>query len=67
MPDAKLDAYMDAVVSVAIRPSAQGDVRKALSLIAKGKWCAFAQPLQLLALRRYLRIQNREHKNIHAR
>lgn len=58
---------MDAVISAAIRPTAQQDVRKALALIPKGRWAAFAQPLQLLALRRYLRMQNREHKNIHSR
>jgi hypothetical protein len=67
MGDAKLGAYIDAVVSAAIRPSAQQDVRNALALISKGRWAAFSQPLQLLALRRYLRMQNREHKNIHAR
>lgn len=67
MGDAKLDAYSDAVISAAIRPSAQQDIRHALALIARGRWAAFAQPLQLLALRRYLRMQNREHKNIHAR
>jgi hypothetical protein len=67
MGDAKLDAYMDAVISTAIRPSAQQDVRNALALIARGRWAAFAQPLQVLALRRYLRMQNREHKNLHAR
>jgi hypothetical protein len=58
---------MDAVISAAIRPSAQQDVRNALALIARGRWAAFAQPLQVLALRRYLRMQNREHKNLHAR
>jgi len=65
--DAKLAAYMDAVISASIRPSAQMDVRKALALIPRGSWAGLAQPLQLLALRRYLRMQNREHKNIHAR
>jgi hypothetical protein len=48
--DPKLDAYIDAVISAAIRPTAQQDVRKALALIPRGRWAAFAQPLQLLAL-----------------
>jgi hypothetical protein len=55
------------VIRAAIRPTAQVDVRKALARIQKGPWSASAQSLQLLALRRYLRMQNREHKNIHSR
>jgi hypothetical protein len=66
MRDAKLEWYLTAIASTQFRPAAVPLVQDALKRIGKLGPMAVAQPLQLLALRRYLRAQNRQHRNLAA-
>jgi hypothetical protein len=66
MRDAKLEWYLAAIASTQFRPAAVPLVQDALKRIGTLGPMSVAQPLQLLALRRYLRAQNREHRNLAA-
>jgi hypothetical protein len=63
--DPKLELYLLRTVDQSIRPNAQVQVHEALRQVARGLWPSHAQGLRLTALRRYLRFQNRDHKDIH--
>jgi hypothetical protein len=66
MQNAKLDWYLTTIVKTQFRPTASPLVSDALDRIARTGPMPHSQPLQLLALRRYLRIQNREHRDLAA-
>lgn len=65
MDDPKLEAYLLGTVNQSIRPTAQAQVQEALRQIGRGLWPSHSQALRLAALRRYLRFQNLDHKDIH--
>jgi hypothetical protein len=64
MRDAKLEWYLTTIVNTQLRPTAVPLVRDALDRIGRAALMSVAQPLQLLALRRYLRIQNRQQRDL---
>jgi hypothetical protein len=64
MRDGKLDWYLTTIVTTQLRPTASPLVRDALQKIGKSAPLNLAQALELLALRRYLRIQNRQHGDL---
>jgi hypothetical protein len=57
MRDAKLEWYLTTLVGTQLRPTAAPLVLDALERIDRAGPMSVAQPLQLLALRRYLRIK----------
>jgi hypothetical protein len=64
MQNAKLGWYLTTIVKTRLRPTASPLVSDALDRIARAAPMSHAQPLQLLALRRYLRIQNRDNRDL---
>jgi hypothetical protein len=59
MRNPNVEAYVAATANQTIAPSARTDVLEALRQVGKKAHFAEAQGLQVLALRRYLRMQNR--------
>ena len=64
MVDAKLGWYLETIVKTQMRPSAAPLVSDAMAQIAKAAGPSNGQELQTLALRRYLRMQNLEGKDL---
>lgn len=64
MPDGKLGWYLATVVNTQLRPSAAPLVNEAMQKIGKVAPLSSAQHLQVLAVRRYLRMQNLEGKDL---
>lgn len=64
--DAKVDAYIHMVAGWVIRQSARSEVADALARIERAATLQHQQSLRLLALRRYLRLQDRDHVDLHA-
>jgi hypothetical protein len=66
MRDAKVEAYIRMVAGWVIRQAARPDVADALDRIERAARIQHQQSLRLLALRRYLRLQDREHVDLHS-
>lgn len=66
MQDAKLGWYITTLVNTQFRPATSPLVNDALERIGRTALISHAQALQLLALRRYLRIQNRDQGDLAA-
>lgn len=64
MQDEKLGWYLATIVKTQVRPSAAPLVSDALERIGTTAPLLHQQALQLLALRRYLRLQNRENRDL---
>jgi hypothetical protein len=64
--DRKVEAYISMVVGWSIRQTARQDVADALSRIQREALIEYKQALQLLALRRHLRLQDRDHVDLHS-
>jgi hypothetical protein len=64
MADEKLAWYLATVVNTQLRPSAAPLVNEAMQKIGKVAPLSLAQDLQVLAVRRYLRMQNLEGKDL---
>lgn len=64
MQDAKLGWYVTTLVNTQFRPATSPLVNDALERIGRTALISHAQALQLLALRRYLRIQNRDQRDL---
>jgi hypothetical protein len=64
MRDAKIESYLTTIAKTQLQPAASPLVSDALQRIGRAAPMAYAQPLQLLALRKYLRVQNRKHKDL---
>jgi hypothetical protein len=64
MQNAKLGWYLNTVVTTQLRPTASPLVSDAMDRIGRAASIPHAQALQLLALRRYLRLQNRENRDL---
>lgn len=64
MQDGKLGWYINTVTSTQFRPVAGSLVSDALTKIGVGAPLLNSQPLQLLALRRYLRLQYRDGRDL---
>jgi hypothetical protein len=67
MRNQAIEGYVTATVDQVIQASARSDVHDALRQIRETAHFAAAQALQVLALRRYLRMQNKQHVNLHRR
>jgi hypothetical protein len=66
MHDPKVEAYLTALIGWSIRPTAREDVATALRQIDAAALMAYKQGLRLLAMRRYLRLQDGEQVDLHA-
>lgn len=66
MHDPKVEAYLTAVAGWSIRQTARGDVAEALRQIERAALMTYKQSLRLLAMRRYLRLQDGDHVDLHA-
>jgi hypothetical protein len=66
MMDSTIELYIDAVIGQSIQPDSRREVRDALRLIENLRGHVDGQALRLLALRRYLRIQDLQGKHLHA-
>lgn len=64
MPDPKVDAYIRMVAGWVIRQAARPGVADALARIERAARIQHQQSLRLLALRRYLRLQDRDHVDL---
>lgn len=64
--DPKIEAYLTAAAGWSIRQTAREEVADALSRIERAALLAHQRGLRLLALRRYLRLQDGEHVDLHA-
>jgi hypothetical protein len=64
--DPKVDAYVRMVCGWVIRQAARPDVADALDRIERAAMIPHQLSLRLLALRRYLRIQDRDQVNLHS-
>jgi hypothetical protein len=64
MRDGKIEWYLATIAKTQLRPTASPLVSDALQRIGRAAPMAYAQPLQLLARRKYLRVQNRKHKDL---
>jgi hypothetical protein len=67
MLNPKVEAYLSATVRQVIAATARADVEDALRQVGQAAHFARSQALRALALRRYLRMQNRQGINIHSR
>lgn len=66
MQDPKVEAYLTAAAGWTIHQTARQDVAEALRQIESAALMAYKQSLRLLALRRYLRLQDGDHVDLHA-
>lgn len=66
MRDSRLASYLTTIVGTQFRLRSTPLVRDVLLRIEKAAPTSLAQPLQLLALRKYLRIQNQRHRDLAA-
>jgi hypothetical protein len=66
MHDPKVEAYLTAVAGWSIRQTAWEEVAEALRQIERAALLAHKQSLRLLAMRRYLRLQDGDHVDLHA-
>ena len=62
----RVEAYISMVAGWSIRQTAQRDVAEALSGIQREAMIEFKQALRVLALRRYLRLQERDRIDLHS-
>jgi hypothetical protein len=66
MHDPKIEWYLTTIAGWSIRPSARADVAEALRQIGQAALMKYAQALRLLALRRYLRLQEIYQVDLHS-
>lgn len=64
--DPRVEAYIRMIAGWVIRQAARPDVADVLSRIERAARIPHQQSLRLLALRRYLRLQDRDHVDLHS-